>query len=81
VGFEGEIGIGRDRRKHLAGFGYFAVIFGNQFLLKVHTGNLLCSDESINQDQGKSEQKAINFLVHPQEFCRWVQLESYNQAS
>jgi hypothetical protein len=36
VGFPGEVNIGRNGSKHLAGAGGFAIIFGNKFLLKVH---------------------------------------------
>src|ERR1017187_8338269 len=60
VGFEVEIDIGRNRLKHFARFGGLAVVFGNQFLLKVHRGNLLCCEASINQDRPKREEKATN---------------------
>src|ERR1035441_7159130 len=60
VGFPGEIGIGRNRLKDLARLGGLAVVFGNQFLLKVHRGNLLCCEASINQDRPKREEKATN---------------------
>ena len=36
VGFQGEIGVGRDRLEHLARLGGLAVVFGNQFFLKIH---------------------------------------------
>jgi hypothetical protein len=36
MGFEVEIDIGRNGFQHFAGLGSFAVVFRDQFLLKVH---------------------------------------------